>query len=313
MTRSDTEVAPSLRLALTVAILMLSGPSLYFFYMSIVAPDDFSLENKKKFYLVANVINPVVFATNVVIFLSRPKGMNKRLEKAAYFFSLANSVIISIGAKKIDQKFGGTAFLAFFFIVFYRYFMKIRKYLKTFSDLQIHAHITETFAIYISAFGPSLYLISETFGCVSILSTDRCALLYECNIVVVQHLMTGAMFFGMSNFIFSRQTMTDLATFRNCDFPAFLRVTFVGFLSFIAFFAFGIRPKDSSGLKLNLYGYENESQIIEFTSTFKYIMGFSWAILITSFYYPMHMLLMMERQQLETGLATSDHALSSTR
>lgn len=134
--------------------------------------------------------------------------MNKRLEKAAYFFSLANSVIISIGAKKIDQKFGGTAFLAFFFIVFYRYFMKIRKYLKTFSDLQIHAHITETFAIYISAFGPSLYLISETFGCVSILSTDRCALLYECNIVVVQHLMTGAMFFGMSNFIFSRQTMT---------------------------------------------------------------------------------------------------------
>ncbi|GMI05938.1 hypothetical protein TrLO_g5625 [Triparma laevis f. longispina] len=306
MTRSDTEASPALRLALLASTILLCIPTVFFFWMSIFAAGDYSLESKTKFYYVANVCNPVIMTANVVLFMSRPRGTNKVFEKTAYVFCVVNSLLVSTASKVNGLPFGGTAFLVFFFTVCYRYFMKIRKFLKSHSDQQIHTHIDETFSLFVSAFGPSLYLISETLGCVSILPTDRCELMFNCNIVVIQHLMTGVMFFSMMNFTFAHQTWMDLVTFRNCDFPTFLRVTFVAFLSFIAFFSFGIRPKDSTGLVVNLYGYENESRVLATVSAFKYIMGFSWCALIFSFYYPIHSALMMERTQLETGLAVVD-------
>ncbi|GMH55864.1 hypothetical protein TrRE_jg10483 [Triparma retinervis] len=297
MTRRSTEVAPLWRYCVVFSLALLTIPS---YILLGVGLSDASDDAKYKMYYIAITCQPLYSCFGACVWFSRPHSTSTRLEYAVLCYTFVTGVAGSVGSKLIGRIWAGQLGAAVFFLILgMKMFPVNRKYLNTHSDEQISNHLQATVACWAASVPPCVYLLAETYGCVSLFDELECELLFVCNYCVVTHLSAGMIFFCSCGYTFAHQDWVDILTFRNCNVSTFIRTFAIALATVLSLLVFGVRPKDSTYTFTSL---EHETNTIKIIGFLRYYLGFSWFLLLAYHHYPISELYQIEVARMETGM-----------
>ena len=292
-TKSFVELAPALRAILVVTMAFLSIPTIILFVLTLQSSGH--VEVKTKLYLVAITTQPAYFAVAVFYFMSRVRE-RKLLENPMIIYGVCTSTSLVFSAYKLSQPFFGTAIFCFLLTVGFKFLNKCRTFLAMHSDDSIALHLQTCVEAACTVLGPSVYLMGETLGCMSLKSAKECELTTAANFCVNCHICFHLIFTLLCSYTFQRISWTDMCTFRNCDFTTYFRLNITGFLTVVSFFIFGMRPKDSTA---TLTDADSQYLLLNVVSVMKYVIAFLWLFMFTFFYGPIAVGKVIERAHLE--------------